>query len=141
MSTLQSPSYTYPDTGLYEITLIAGPNQLCADTSYSTVSVQIPSLFVDFDLSIIDGCVFPAQVSFDDLSFDTLSTIVAWDWQFSNGESSDEQDPVWFVTESGTYTATLTATAENGCEVSHVSSVSIDAVSYTHLTLPTICSV
>jgi gliding motility-associated-like protein len=128
ISTVPNPSYVYPDTGLYVITLIAGPGQACADTSYSTVSVQIPSLFVDFDLSIIDGCVFPAEVSFDDLSFDTLSTIVAWDWQFSNGETSDEQNPVWFVTNSGTYFATLTATAENGCEVSHTASVSIDVL-------------
>lgn len=128
VSTATNPSYVYPDTGLYVITLIAGPGQECADTSYSTVSVQIPSLFVDFDLSIIDGCVFPAQVSFDDLSFDTLSTIVEWDWQFSNGDTSDAQDPIWFVTESGTYSATLTATAENGCQVSHTDFVSIDVL-------------
>ncbi len=128
VSTATNPSYTYPDTGLYTITLIAGPNELCADTSFSTVSVQIPSLFVDFDLSIIDGCVFPAQVSFDDLSFDTISTIVEWDWQFSNGDSSDEQDPIWYLTESGVYSATLTATAANGCQVSHTDFISIDVL-------------
>ncbi len=128
VSNLENPSYIYPDTGLYEITLIAGPNELCADTSITTVSVQYPSLFVDFDLSINDGCVFPAQVSFDDLTFDTISNLQEWDWQFSNGESSDEQDPIWFVTESGTYIATLTVTAENGCQVSHSDFVSIDVL-------------
>ncbi len=127
-STLTNPSYTYPDTGLYEITLIAGPNEVCSDTSYSTVYVQIPSLFVDFDLSIIDGCVFPAEVSFDDLSFDTLSTIVAWDWEFSDGTSSTDQDPVWYLEEPGNYIATLTATAENGCQVSHTDFISIDVL-------------
>ncbi len=128
VSNQQSPTYVYPDTGLYQIQLIAGPNELCADTSYSTVYVQQPSLFVDFDLSIIDGCVFPAQVSFDDLTYDTISTLVEWDWQFSNGDSSDLQDPVWYVTEPGTYVAELTVTAANGCQVSHTDVISIDVL-------------
>ncbi len=127
-STLTNPSYVYPDTGLYEIMLIAGPNELCADTSYSYVSVQYPSLFVDFDLSIVDGCVFPAEVSFDDLSYDTISTIASWEWEFSDGTSSTDQNPVWYLTEPGGYTATLTVTAENGCVVSHTSFVSIDVL-------------
>ncbi len=124
----QSPSYTYPDTGSYDIRLIAGPNELCVDTSYSTISVQYPSLFVDFDLSIDDGCVFPAQVTFNDLTYDTISTLVEWDWQFSNGENSDEQNPIWYVTEPGVYQAVLTVTAANGCQVSHSDIISIDVL-------------
>ncbi len=128
ISTLDNPSYVYPDTGLYEIMLIAGPNEACADTSYSYVSVQKPSLFVDFDLSIIDGCVFPAQVSFDDLTYDTISALEEWHWEFSNGDTSNVQDPVWYVTEPGTYAAMLTVTAANGCEVSHTAQISIDVL-------------
>lgn len=140
VSTETNPSYTYPDTGLYVIEMIAGPNETCADTSYSSVSVQIPSLFVDFELTgLVDGCVYPAQVSFSDLSYDTISTIVEWDWQFSNGDSSDVEDPVWYVTENGTYTATLTVTAANGCQVSHSASIPISVLELGLQDTATIC--
>lgn len=35
-STLYEPTYTYPDTGLYTVTLIANPNTVCADTNTVT---------------------------------------------------------------------------------------------------------
>ena len=35
-STLFEPFYTYPDTGLYTVTLIANPNTICADTNTVT---------------------------------------------------------------------------------------------------------
>lgn len=38
-STLQNPSYTYPDTGTYQVTLIANPNKPCSDTSIKTFYV------------------------------------------------------------------------------------------------------
>ena len=48
-SNLTSPTFTYPDTGTYNITLIAGPGALCDDTSIVTYKVY-GSLAVDFDL-------------------------------------------------------------------------------------------
>ncbi len=41
-SILIEPSYTYPDTGNYEVTLIANPGWPCADTSTATYTVQFP---------------------------------------------------------------------------------------------------
>ena len=46
-SNLISPSYIYPDTGTYVVTLIANPNKPCADTSVKTFYVY-PPLDVDF---------------------------------------------------------------------------------------------
>lgn len=36
-STLVSPMYTYPDTGIYTVTLIVNPGLLCSDTAYADV--------------------------------------------------------------------------------------------------------
>lgn len=36
-STLESPQYVYPDTGLYLVTLIVNPGLLCSDTAYAEV--------------------------------------------------------------------------------------------------------
>jgi gliding motility-associated-like protein len=38
-SHLPNPSYTYPDTGVYQVTLIANPNKPCSDTSVKTFYV------------------------------------------------------------------------------------------------------
>ncbi len=128
VSTGADVSYVYPDTGLYVVTLIADPFADCADTSYATVSVQYPSLFVDFDLDLIDGCVFPAQIDFQDLTYDTISNPVEWFWEFSDGTTSDEQNPTKFVTDNGTFVATLTVTAENGCQVTHQEFIPVDVL-------------
>lgn len=41
-SILVEPVYTYPDTGNYEVTLIANPGWPCADTSTAIYTVQFP---------------------------------------------------------------------------------------------------
>jgi gliding motility-associated-like protein len=41
-SILEEPIYTYPDTGNYEVTLIANPGWPCADTSTAMYTVQYP---------------------------------------------------------------------------------------------------
>ncbi len=49
-SLLQAPVHIYPDTGLYQITLIATSNNGCSDTTTGNISVLIPYL----DLAIIN---------------------------------------------------------------------------------------
>ena len=38
-SHLPNPSYTYPDTGMYQVTLVANPNKPCSDTTKKTFYV------------------------------------------------------------------------------------------------------
>ncbi|MGB1217739.1 MAG: PKD domain-containing protein, partial [Saprospiraceae bacterium] len=139
VSILSNPSYVYPDTGLYEIMLIADPNDLCSDTTYTTVSVQYPSLFVDFDMEIIDGCIFPAEIIFTDITYDTISTPVEWEWLFSDGTVSNEQNPVWIITDGGNYTATLTVTSENGCQFSTVEALTVEVLNLNLTDTTVIC--
>jgi PKD repeat protein len=49
-SLLQAPVHIYPDTGLYQITLIATSNNGCSDTTFGNISVLIPYL----DLAVIN---------------------------------------------------------------------------------------
>jgi PKD repeat protein len=42
-------------------------------------------------------------------------TIVAWSWDFGNGETSTEQHPKVMFKEQKTYTITLTVTTATGC--------------------------
>lgn len=47
-SNLVSPSYTYPDTGIYVVTLISNPGKACADTATKIVYAY-PPLNVNFN--------------------------------------------------------------------------------------------
>lgn len=45
--TSRTPTHTYPDTGTYTVTLIAGAGQFCADTTTRQVRVQLNGVAVD----------------------------------------------------------------------------------------------
>ncbi|MCF8306604.1 MAG: PKD domain-containing protein [Ignavibacteriales bacterium] len=50
----------------------------------------------------------PLLVSFSDDSFPGLGTLVSWNWNFGDGNSSTEQNPQHLYSNVGTYTVSLT---------------------------------
>lgn len=60
VSTATNPSYTYNDTGTYEIMLVANPGYFCADTAYQTLVIQplINAGFNDNPPQCVDGNSF-----------------------------------------------------------------------------------
>jgi PKD repeat protein len=54
------------------------------------------------------------QVTFTDLSTDSDGTIVSWDWDFGDGNTSTAQNPVHTFAANGTYQVTLTVTDDEG---------------------------
>lgn len=78
VSTLYSPSYTYPDTGVYTVTLITNPGFNCSDTAYLELPLyyetQIGVQIADFEC--VDGQQifnFEADGIFDD------DAVITWD--------------------------------------------------------------
>jgi len=55
----------------------------------------------------------PLEVHFSD---DSTGDIATWSWNFGNGATSTEQNPVHTYQEPGTYTVTLTVTAADGSD-------------------------
>lgn len=53
-------------------------------------------------------------VAFEDLSYDPDGTIVSWDWDFGDGQTSTEQHPFHTYEAYGTYPVTLTVTDNEG---------------------------
>ena len=115
-SNSSAPSYTYSDTGTYTITLIAEPNDVCADTFDLTITMLFPSLFSEMELDVA-GCANPFSIELTDMSYDTISTIVDWLWTVNGMEHSTLQDPPPFSSNDtlDEYIVELTVTAENGC--------------------------
>ncbi|MBK9012734.1 MAG: gliding motility-associated C-terminal domain-containing protein [Saprospiraceae bacterium] len=116
-STLPNPTYTYSDSGLYNIVLIAEPGTVCSDTFSAQVHILYNSLFANFNVVNAD-CADSLTIDVVDSSIDTISNIASWQWTLTQGAntwSTMEQSPSFVLHEPGNALLTLIVTAENGC--------------------------
>lgn len=113
-----STSHTYNEAGVFQAEFIYGFGG-CLDTINRTITVSHPN--VQFQNPSIHNCA-PVDIAF----LDQTSSAILWEWNFSNGEISTDQNPIISFVNSGDYDAQLVATDVNGC----VDSITIvDAVS------------
>ncbi|MBX3256379.1 MAG: gliding motility-associated C-terminal domain-containing protein [Chitinophagaceae bacterium] len=115
-STLARPSFTYPDTGVYRITLVTNRGEDCSDTASSIVRVY-PGFFPGFTYS--EGCK-DVPIFFADTTKTTYGVVDTWNWDFGDGTSSNDtstrQRSPYTYTASGTYTVALTVSNSKGCK-------------------------
>ncbi len=119
-STAFEPTYTFPDTGTYNIALIAEPVGQCVDTGFHQIFLQYNSLTTDFSFQTFD-CTSLSVLALQDLSVDNVSPPVWWSWQVTFGSTtltSNEQNPIFTIPNPSNGTITLTVRSENGCEQS-----------------------
>ena len=78
----------------------------------------------------------PLPVAFKDMS---VNQATAWYWEFGDGQSSNEQNPVHIYEGAGNYTVNLTATNDGGTNtrsnIDYVTVYSPTSASF-HLILP-----
>ncbi len=107
----QNPSYTYFEAGTYTVMLtVIGPGG--AATTSETITVEAGPPSASF-LSEPGTGVVPLTVSFTDLSSGVITSRA---WNFGDGDSSNEQNPVHTYQAAGTYTVTLTVTGPSGTD-------------------------
>ena len=106
-STQQNPTYIYSTPGNYTVNLtvtnIGGTNST-VKADYITVSSSTP--VADFTVVPTKGST-PLTVQFTDQSKNLPSE---WFWDFGDGTTSTEQNPIHTYTTIGTYTVNLTVT-------------------------------
>ena len=124
-STFSNPAYIYPDTGRYTITLIADPGTLCADTATQEIYLQYESIHADFDVTTA-SCTDSFFLDVTDLTMDSVSNIVQWNWDFGNGLTDTGPYASTFYNASGTYVINLNVVAENGCTATYADTLSLD---------------
>jgi gliding motility-associated-like protein len=116
-SNVMDPSYRYPSPGDYSIRMIVRDHYGCIDTVDSTVKVNVTPMS---SFTVVNGYNGkPGQVKINNLSTGAEGYI----WEFGNGQTSTETDPVALYTEDGTYTIQLISLNQFGCS---------DTTSYTY---------
>jgi gliding motility-associated-like protein len=110
-STSQDPIYTYQDTGVFDVTLIATTDSVCRDTITQEVTVH-PSPTAGF---FTDTVCAQLELSFTDTSTVPTGNIVAWSWFFGDGGTSSDQNPTNIYNLGGQYTASLAVESDLGC--------------------------
>ncbi len=117
-STATNPVHTYMAPGTYIVTLTIGYDVSCIDTFSAPVTVIDPQIVALFDYEISSCNNGSAELSFFDRSINTFNNTNQWTWTFSDGQSSNAQNPVITVSQSGNLVVTLTINTANNCSAS-----------------------
>lgn len=118
-STVQNPIHTYADTGTFHVSLIVWNNG-CSDTLEKLNYVHIAPPIAVFTSAF--SCADPLVRTFTDHSVGADT----WAWDFGDGTTSSDINPVHTFPGSGTYTVTLTVTNfQTGCSYIATESVRI----------------
>jgi len=102
--------HTYTEPGEYMVRVIA-EGQYCMEEDSALVIVNQTLPQVDFSFTSIEGCL-PLEVTFTNETLYADSTTYFWD--FGDGNTSTETNPVHIYDQSGVYTISLQASNELG---------------------------
>lgn len=116
-SVLNEPFHTYTMAGTYTVQLVAENVNGCTDTMNTSV-VAHPLPTSAFTLSMLETC--DTLVNVQILNASQGASGFAWD--FGNGTTSTENQPVITYADPGTYTIELTTTNQYGCEATSFAS-------------------
>lgn len=109
------PIYSFPDTGIYTITVIANKGQECTTTTSALVAI-FPGFNTDF---VVNGSCIQTPYQFTDLTTATYGTVSSWLWDFGETgiltDISKLQNPVYSFLTSGDKNIQLISTSSKGC--------------------------
>ena len=113
-SEVQNPSHLYTVPGFYSVKLVITNKKGCTDTLLKENYIRVRGPISKFTASAQRGCL-PFTVNFTDAS----ENAVSWKWNFGDGNTSTEQNPVFTYTQPGKFYVTLITKDSTGCESSY----------------------
>ncbi len=107
----QNPGYGYQQAGTYTVTLTVTDVSGCENSTSQEVHVNYaPEALFSYDNACLGD-----STSFTDLSFTNIGYINNWSWDFGDGNTSTDPDPVHTYTTNDTYYVTLVVWDNSGC--------------------------
>lgn len=113
---IQNPVFTYPDTGVYILTLYVNRGVGCADSTTALVRVY-PGYFPAFteNSPMCKG----RPVQFNDLTTANYGSVNSWQWDFGEpdvlNDISSLKNPVYTYSIPGDYNVNLIVASSKGC--------------------------
>ncbi len=103
-------NHSYNSPGIYTVYYSAGDAGCCPNLS-STITITVPAV-ADFTRVVTCNtvCFFDASASLPS------DTIVAYSWNFGDGNNSSLENPCHTYATPGTYSVTLEVTTQSGCK-------------------------
>lgn len=114
-STLQTPTHTYADTGVYKVKLVINKGLTCPDSA-TTIAKVFPGFFPDFTSS---GICVNKPTLFTDLTKTDYGVVDSWRWDFGEAsltnDTSRVKNPSFSYPSNGTKNVLLIVTNSKGC--------------------------
>ncbi|MCB0430644.1 MAG: PKD domain-containing protein [Flavobacteriales bacterium] len=121
-STQQNPTHTYEVQSTYNVILITTDSKGCKDTISKDIYIH-PLPQGDFIVS--PGCLGEPVTFIDTTLVMGGDSVVAWYWQFGDGDTSSLRDPIHVYPTNGGYPVELIVTTNVGCKDTVTSSVTV----------------
>jgi len=113
-STDPDPEFSISAYGQYNITLISNAKN-CTDTLVKEKVVEVAAYpVVAFDTETGQACE-NTSVNFVNTTQLAYGSVSEWEWDFGDGQTSLQQNPVANFDTTGTFKITLKATTDKGC--------------------------
>lgn len=106
-----NPIHVYSEPGTYTITLIAANGERVHQVQEEISVFALPT--ADFDYMSNNDFKAPSSITFQNKSLNSETYL----WDFGDGETSTETNPVHTYDQPGTYTVQLTATNTKGNDI------------------------
>jgi len=112
-SSLRNPVHTFTDPGFYTVSLTVANTEFCFKTKIITNYIEVfPKPNTAFTANPRITTLGDPEISFENLTTPEGSNYV---WDFADGSTSDEENPLHTYTQAGTYIVVLTAETDKGC--------------------------
>lgn len=134
-STASSVNIACGTQGTFSDTLTVTDNFGCTKQIIKPNNLILFEPNVLWEPDVIDGCA-PLTVNFTDLT-QPQDSIVAWHWDFDNGDSSIVQNPTYTFVDTGAYFVTLTVYTDSGCTKTYSEFIRVGSKQTANFTIDT----
>lgn len=136
-STDQNPTHTYTNAGNYTVALTVTNENGCV--SSVTHQLHVSKLSKAAFIYAAPGCA-GMDIQFTDKSVPGEGSIKTWEWDFGDGQTSTEQNPLHTYLAVQQYNVTLKVTDANGCSnTTPVQSINVHTAPLAQFDIPDVC--